>query len=109
MKHDPEQKPEPSVCPRQFCFCWQMAQVFTPGTPAPVTVADGCRCPFGLCTRLDPERGGHDWYEAHEPNLRDAGLPWFYFYPSPEHLTPKMRQRYITESEALWGQEHWRR
>lgn len=86
---------------------WQMAKVVRASSPEPASVAEGCRCPFGLCTRLDPEHGDRDWYEDHGPNLREAGLPWFYFYPSPEKLVQNMRQDYITEAEALWGKGHW--
>ncbi len=86
---------------------WQMGEGILPETPEPVSVAQGCRCPCGLCTRLDAEQGDHDWYEPHEPNLRQAGLPWFYFIPTPAKLVPDLRTSYIEESEALWGEEHW--
>lgn len=87
---------------------WQMARPITFKTPEPASVAAGCRCPFGLCTRLDAEHGDNDWYESHDPNLRAAGLPWFYFYPSPSKLVSGFREEYIRESEALWGEGHWR-
>ena len=108
MQYDPSQKPDPKVCPRHFCFMWQMARPITPQTLEPVSVEEGCGCPFGLCTRLDPERGNKDWYSSHDPNLRAAGLPWFYFYPSPANLVPQVQEEYVRESEALWGEGHWR-
>jgi hypothetical protein len=73
----------------------------------PQTVAEGCRHPFWVCTRLDPEHGKRDGYEDHGPNLEASGLPWFYFYPSPDSLPPQVQEKYITESEAVWGKEHW--
>jgi hypothetical protein len=60
-----------------------------------------------MCRRLNYELGDKDWYEDHGPNLRAAGLPWFYYYPSPELLTPQLREKYIGESELVWGKEHW--
>lgn len=63
-------------------------------------------CNFGLCTRLDPVGGDRDWYEPDEPDLEEAGLPWFYF-ASPRSLAPGLSERYIDESETLWGNEHW--
>jgi len=100
-------KPDPAVCPRRFCFCWGTDEPTTTGSLATTPVADGCGCPFGRCVRADPERGEHDWYEPHEPNLRAAGLPWFTFIPAPDLLVPARRAEYVAESEALWGPEHW--
>ncbi len=108
MHYKIEEKPDPSVCPQKFCFCWRMGKVITAKHPEPPTVAQGCRSPFGVCTRLDPVNGDHDWYEPHEPNLREAGLPWFYFIVSPDGLTPTSKARYIVESEAMWRQERWK-
>ncbi len=108
MQYDPKEKPDPNICPRRFCFMWQMARLVSAKTPQPASVAQGCRCPFGLCTRLDREQGDRDWYESHDPNLREAGLPWFYFYPSPAILVPGVHEEYIRQSEALWGEGHWR-
>lgn len=107
MDYDPTHKPKSTVCPGQFCFCWQMGKVITSRTPDPLDVAEGCRCPFGPCTRLDPEKGEHDYFENHGPNLHEAGLPWFYFYPSPLSVVSDRRKQYIAESEALWGEKHW--
>lgn len=101
-------KPDPTVCPRQFCFCWRMGTLICPSSAEPQTVAEGCHHPFWLCTRLDPEHGKKDGYEDHGPNLEEAGLPWFYFYPSPDRLVPEVREKYILESEAMWGKEHWK-
>ncbi|MBZ9750601.1 hypothetical protein K7W42_06975 [Deinococcus sp. HMF7604] len=65
-----------------------------------------CDCPVGLCRRWSPE-GKTDWYEPCEPLLERAGLPWFYFIPSPSKLVEELRGAYILESEALWGRRHW--
>ena len=108
MIHDPNQKPDPTVCPRHFCFMWRMGKLIQQDSIEPPTIAGGCADPFGVCTRLDPVNGNYDGYEAHEPNLREAHLPWFYFYPKPEMLVATMREPYITESEALWGKDHWK-
>jgi hypothetical protein len=104
---NPSEKPEPLVCPRQFCFFWRMDELIHATVPEPGTVAAGCRCPFGVCIRCDVEEGDRDWYEPHEPNLEHAALPWFYFVPTPEKLVPGIRARYIQDSEALWGKRHW--
>ena len=110
------EKPDPTQCPRAFCFMWHgPSSRFASGAKLPIVVSsasaapgsDGhCACPFGICTRYNPDVGKRDWYEDHGPHLREAGLPWFYFYPSPDSLVPELRQRYIEESEALWGTNH---
>lgn len=41
--------------------------------------ASHCGCSFGLCTRLDPINGDHDWYEPNEPQLKKDRLPEDYF------------------------------
>jgi hypothetical protein len=66
-----------------------------------------CGSPFGICTRYDAEQGDYDWYEPHEPNLDEAGLPWFYFIANPDKLVPEWRRKYIEETEPLWGKRHW--
>ena len=108
MSFDLSHKPEPTLCPRAFCFFWRMGRVISAHSPEPQTVAEGCCHPFWRCTRLDTERGQQDGYEDHRPNLEDAGLPWFYFYPSSDRLVPELRERYIKEPEVLWGKEHWK-
>jgi hypothetical protein len=102
-------KPDPTVCPRHFCFFWQMGRVIHSQAAEPQSVAEGCCNPFRVCRRLDPEHGQQDSYEDHGPNLREARLPWFYFYSSPDSLIPEVREKYITESDAVWGKEHWKR
>ena len=69
-----------------------------------------CRCEHGICTRNDIEKGTRDYYESDGPDLELAGLPWFYFYSSPSSLTERggIREKYIVESEVLWGKEHWK-
>ena len=85
-----------------------MGRLIHSQTPEPQTVAEGCRNPFLVCRRLDPEHGQRDGYEDDRPNLEQAGLPWFYFYPSPDSLVPEVREKYVRESEAVWGKEHWK-
>lgn len=98
-------KPDPLICPRKFCFHWQLGELTTVDTPVPSSATQGCLCPFGVCTRLDSAGGDRDWYEPHEPNLAEAGLPWFFFIPTPAQLRAEFRARYHEESEALWGRE----
>ena len=110
MRYNPEEKPDPTVCPRQFCFFWQPSNHWQRGRTAEerLYATEGkCLCEFGLCTRLDAERGDRDWYESDGPDLAEAGLPWFYFYASPASITERngMREKYINDSEALWGRE----
>jgi hypothetical protein len=108
MPYDPKDKPDPKVCPREFCFMWQLGIPLSAKTPKPASVEEGCGCPAPIiCTRLDAARSGRDYYEDHGPNLERAGLPWFYFYPTPLKLAKRVRQEYIAESEALWGERHW--
>ena len=66
----------------------------------------GCRCSFGLCTRLDHVAGDRDWYEPCEPELERDGLPWFYFTASIDKLVPHLHEQYLRESRALWGDAH---
>jgi hypothetical protein len=66
---------------------WRMGDLIRDGDEEQGTIRDGCRNPFGVCTRLNPERGDADWYESHGPNLETAGRPWFTFIPSPDQLS----------------------
>lgn len=118
MAWDKHCKPPVDVCPKQYCFLW-----VPPGGSADLTgrlhnsLAEaiklwddstefpdgGCRCQFGVCTRLDTVAGDHDWYEPNEPALKRDGLPWFYFIPSTDKLVQECHERYLRESQALWG------
>lgn len=118
MTWDKHKKPPVDVCPEQYSFHW-----VPPGGLADmsgrlhnsieealarrdswVEVPDGgCVCRFGVCTRLDPVAGDHDWYETCEPELERDGLPWFYFIPSVEKVDSESREEYLRESQALWG------
>ena len=109
MPYDPAEKPDATVCPHEFCFFWRRAN-WNEMVPAYVRLyaTEGeCMCEFGTCTRLDPEHGDRDWYEPDEPDLQEAGLPWFYFIASPNSLAPQLKEKYTAESEAVWGKEHW--
>lgn len=120
MAWDKHTKPPADVCPGKYCFQW-----VSPGGAANMSGRSyrslqealnrrddfvefpqgGCSCSFGLCTRLDPIAGDRDWYEPCEPELERDGLPWFYFTPSPEKLAPEFRERYLRDSQSLWGGE----
>lgn len=118
MTWDKNQKPPADICPGRYCFMWMPVSgatspdgTFLPSRGATSRRAEGndfpdgnCGCEFGVCTRLDPVHGDHDWYETDDPNLRRDGLPWFYFIPSAEHLVPEFREQYLRESHALWGE-----
>jgi hypothetical protein len=111
---DPKVKPPPpSVCPQRFCFLWREAgDTFAAGLystveqalEASTTITEShCGCAFGLCTRLDPVHGDHDWYEPDEPHLSEARLPWFYFITGPENVADEERNEYIRAAFELWG------
>jgi hypothetical protein len=74
-------------------------------TAAAQTPCVGCGCSFGVCTRVDPVAGDHDWCEPNEPALERDGLPWFYFIPSADKLAPEFHERYQRESQALWARQ----
>ncbi len=117
MEWKPTEKPDATQCPGRFCWHWlSEGDLFAPGLHAnheeglrrlqPIGAAH-CGCSFGICRRSAPGRGGRDRYEPDEPELERAGLPWFYFLPSPDKIVDELRDRYIAESEALWGEKHW--
>ncbi len=111
---NPYLKPPAEQCPEEFCFHWAPKGAFVaPGLhsslaqamKAAMPVGEGqCVCSFGLCKRLYPDPGSHDWYEPHEPNLERHGLPWFYFIPTSEKLVEESREEYVRESRRLWGE-----
>ena len=116
MKWEPSKKPPSDVCPKTFCFHWAERgdridpsggeyDTFEQAVAAAQTVvfAAQCACVFGECSRAVPSRENRDWYEPNERLLREAGLPWFYFIPGPEHVGAEFRERYLAESAALWG------
>jgi hypothetical protein len=111
------EKPNPAECPRHFCFLWiERGSRVAEGLYNSIDEAlnhvafvqdDQCGCSFGVCSRLDPINGSNDWYEPNEMKLEKAGLPWFYFIPGPENLVDEERDKYVQESERLWGIKHW--
>jgi hypothetical protein len=115
----PEEKPSATECPKQFCFFWvEKGARFADGLYDSLQEAinhavfvqdDFCRCTFGVCNRLALKNAERDWYEPNEVELAKAGLPWFYFIPTPEKLDGESQEEYIQGSELLWGVEHWRR
>ena len=46
--------------------------------------------------------GDADFYEAHDGNLEQAGLPWFCF-ATLENLRPEFHEQFLRESEEIWG------
>lgn len=118
MTWDKHTKPPADVCPQGYCFFWMPA-----GGRADISrrlydsVEDalahgdwvefpegGCNCRWGVCRRFDPVGGDRDWYEPCEPHLERDGLPWFYFVPTVDKLTPDLRDEYLRESQKLWGE-----
>jgi len=119
MAWDKHTKPPAGFCPGRYCFMWvppggkadlsgrgysSLEEAVTPRADWVEFPQGGCGCAFGRCTRLDPVGGDHDWYEPHELTLKRDGLPWFYFIPSIEKLTPELHERYLQESRELWGE-----
>lgn len=109
-------KPDPQICPQNYCFFWQDNDTFVAdGIFSDLQTAlvdlqkghEGCGCPFGICIRLEPSEQGRDWYEPNEPALLQSGLPWFYFIDSPHSLDFPAKNEYIERSEKLWGEKHW--
>jgi hypothetical protein len=112
-----KEKPDPRICPREFCFHWlakgdfshaglQENLIYAHECAVEVKSA-GCGCSFGVCIRFDSKVGIHDLYEPNEPKIEAAALPWFYFISSPEQLYGISKRNYILQSEALWGKSHW--
>lgn len=101
---DPLVKPPAGVCPQDFCFFWchrSDGSGYCSHTgrwllPSGESKPD-------LCIRLDPIHGTDDYYEPHEPNLEEHGLPWFYFYPDAHMIVDDLKEAYRRESEELWG------
>jgi hypothetical protein len=115
-----EIKPPSHICPQHYCWHWIKAgSHFAPGfhdsldeawsETKPIAV-NSCEVTFnfGHCSRTGEENNIGDFYEPNEPALAKDGLPWFYFIPSTKSLVPELHAEYISESEALWGKEHWR-
>lgn len=88
-KWNVNEKPFALVCPRKFCFLWGEAE-------------NQCRRTFGLCIRENTNNSRTDWYEPCEPELRKAGLPWFYFIPNKDHLVEEQKEEYERETQKLW-------
>lgn len=99
----PNERPLQLICPQKFCFFWREAgDIFAVGLyesiddalqKAKPTLETGCGCSFGVCVRSEKEKGERDWYEPCEPELREMGLPWFYFC-DPNKLNKKYFKEY---------------
>lgn len=115
-----EQRPPADICPEKYCEFWvppggkadmsgrvyrSLREAMGPHDGWVDFPEGGCACTFGSCTRNKAAVGDRDWYEPCEPNLRAAGLPWFYFVPSPEKLAPPFREQFLAESRELWGDD----
>jgi hypothetical protein len=122
MKWKRESKPDPFLCPENYCFHWsEQGTSFSPGMhetvvsaviKADLVVYSKCNCTFGSCLRLQDKEIrseiSKDYFEPHEIALERGKLPWFYFISHPLHVNPEIRASYIYESEALWGKDHWK-
>ncbi|WP_216328814.1 hypothetical protein [Deinococcus aestuarii] len=116
MQYDPKSKPNPNICPREFCFNWEERGWLTTrgihgsreeALGASQSVEEsGCGWELGRCHRWFSD-STVDFYEPYEPVLDVAGLPWFYFILTPSKLVTELRPLYVQESEALWGERHW--
>jgi hypothetical protein len=106
------ERPPPLVCPRRYCFNFvEAGNLLAPGRHASLDDAvdrlstvteDYCSGSFGRCKR-GGLGGDTDWYEPCEPVLERDGLPWFYFIAGIDNLVEELRERFLTESAALWG------
>lgn len=108
-------KPPANACPERYCFFWaESGSLITPPGKAYASIQDAfpdlrrvlrpsCRLGPGGCSRNCEQVGERDSYEACEPELESAGLPWFYFVPAVTSLKAEFRERYIRESRKLWG------
>ena len=117
MKWVPSHRPGDIKCPEKFCFHWvhpggaaAIGQVFRSiqhsfdeglWTEFP---DGGCACDFGKCRREEPEEMGTDYYERHERNLSEAGLPEFYF-STLENLVSKEHSPFVNDACKQWGRE----
>ena len=95
--YKPYQKPSGKLCPKEFCFEW--------GSLDSTEFVNHQCCSFSKCIRTTKKSDDEDCYEPNEPLLFKNGLPWFYFIPNPKTVIDK--EKYILESEAFWGKEHW--
>ena len=120
MPWDKQTKPPADFCPGKYCFHWVPSggakdltgRTYSSFQEAITRRADwsefpqgGCGCGFGICTRMNPVTGDHDWYEPNEPAMERDGLPWFYFIPSTDKLVQDLHKPYLLESQALWGRQ----
>jgi hypothetical protein len=98
---NPNEKPDLTVCPQQFCWFWlEEEELFASSLHSSVDEAwenlqvvekVGCGCAFGPCRRETGNPGHEDWYEPCEPELAKHGLPWFYF-ADPRNLRRKRQK-----------------
>lgn len=118
MEWNKHTRPPPSVCPQRYCFHWvppggaadmsgraydTFAEAITPREDWVKFPDGGCGCCFGKCSRIEPGPDASDWYEAETYNLKEAGLPWFYFISSLANLIEERHEEYLRESRELWG------
>ncbi len=116
-EYDIKIKPSKKICPKKYCFHWnEEGDVIAKGLHENLDEAlinlkgiekSKCGCSFGICTRDNSQNGDHDWYEPCEPILAQDNLPWFFFIPSPANLVNSEKQKYINESQLLWGNKYW--
>lgn len=117
MKWDLTRKPVANRCPGRFCIHWrERGGTVAPGPSDTLEAAlarlgvvgrSGCGYAFGRCARLDGLSAVGDAYEPNEAALAANRLPWFFFIARPQSLVPELREKYVRESEALWGARHW--
>jgi hypothetical protein len=115
-KWNPKERPDTGICPREFCFLWVCAggradlsgkeydsaqEAIAAAKRGTLFPEGGCGSFAGTCTRQDAENGVADMYEPHEPNLKKAGLPWFYF-TDRESLADERRDQFDKESAEWW-------
>lgn len=77
-------------CPGGFCFLWSEEN-------------KNCRETFGICRRYSKNSTDRDWYEPCEPELKNHGLPWFYFVDE-DTLSGEFKEEYRRQKKELWGE-----
>jgi hypothetical protein len=113
----PSQKPDLSICPKQYCFNWappkgkadlsgkvydSFEEAITASQSGVTFLHGGCAATFGPCRRGTNNSTDRDFYEPFESILRRNNLPELFFC-NPEFLDNEFSEEYQVMAEKLWG------